>query len=142
MPETTGPYRYMINDVDAAIAFYTPRVGFTFESNSTPVFAYPRLPTAATQRAGQLRAGAACPMEVSRSLVVGIASKCGFRISPPKSLGCGRLDCISGMTLCEVSVVCKLSSTTLVATLSNCGRLPTVAEDPAAGWRLGFQACL
>ncbi len=39
MSETTVSVRYMIDDVDAAIAFYTTHLGFTLESNSAPAFA-------------------------------------------------------------------------------------------------------
>jgi catechol 2,3-dioxygenase-like lactoylglutathione lyase family enzyme len=31
--------RYMVNDVDAAVAFYTTHVGFTLVSNMAPAFA-------------------------------------------------------------------------------------------------------
>ncbi len=39
MPETTVSVRYMIDDVDSAVAFYTTYLGFTLESNSAPAFA-------------------------------------------------------------------------------------------------------
>ncbi len=39
MPETTVSIRYMIDDVDSAVAFYTTYLGFTLESNSAPAFA-------------------------------------------------------------------------------------------------------
>ncbi len=39
MPGVTVSVRYMIDDVDAAIAFYTKHLGFTLESSSAPAFA-------------------------------------------------------------------------------------------------------
>ncbi len=39
MPETTVSIRYIIDDVDSAVAFYTTYLGFTLESNSAPAFA-------------------------------------------------------------------------------------------------------
>jgi catechol 2,3-dioxygenase-like lactoylglutathione lyase family enzyme len=39
VPESTVNFRYMVNDVDAAIAFYTTHFGFTVRSNAAPAFA-------------------------------------------------------------------------------------------------------
>lgn len=39
MAETTVSVRYMVSDVDAAVAFYTTHLGFTLELNSAPAFA-------------------------------------------------------------------------------------------------------
>ena len=39
MSLTTVSVRYMIDDVDAAIVFYTTHLGFTLESNAAPAFA-------------------------------------------------------------------------------------------------------
>src|ERR1700730_15591006 len=39
IPVTTVSVRYMIDDVDAAIEFYTTHLGFTVESNASPAFA-------------------------------------------------------------------------------------------------------
>jgi len=39
MDETKATVRYMIDDVAAAIAFYTTRLGFTVESEALPAFA-------------------------------------------------------------------------------------------------------
>src|SRR5213596_2599742 len=39
MSATTASVRYMIDDVDVAIAFYTTHLGFTLESNAAPAFA-------------------------------------------------------------------------------------------------------
>src|SRR5262245_60761865 len=38
-PSAIVSVRYMINDVDAAVAFYTKYLGFTLEQNSAPAFA-------------------------------------------------------------------------------------------------------
>lgn len=38
-PATTVSVRYMIDDVEAAIAFYTKHLGFTLEDNHAPAFA-------------------------------------------------------------------------------------------------------
>jgi catechol 2,3-dioxygenase-like lactoylglutathione lyase family enzyme len=37
--ESTVNVRYMVDDVEAAIAFYTTQFGFTLRSNMTPAFA-------------------------------------------------------------------------------------------------------
>ena len=39
MAESTVNVRYMVDDVEAAIAFYTTQFGFTLRSNMTPAFA-------------------------------------------------------------------------------------------------------
>ncbi|KQV79625.1 VOC family protein [Rhizobium sp. Root1220] len=39
MPETTVNVRYMVNDVEAAIAWYTGHLGFAILSNHAPAFA-------------------------------------------------------------------------------------------------------
>lgn len=39
MPSTTVNVRYMVDDVDAAVAWYTKHLGFTVLSNATPAFA-------------------------------------------------------------------------------------------------------
>jgi catechol 2,3-dioxygenase-like lactoylglutathione lyase family enzyme len=36
---TTVNVRYMVSDVDAAVAFYTTYLGFTLLSNAAPAFA-------------------------------------------------------------------------------------------------------
>src|SRR5262252_8229539 len=38
-PPTTVNFRYMVHDVDAAIAWYTKHLGFTVLSNAAPAFA-------------------------------------------------------------------------------------------------------
>jgi catechol 2,3-dioxygenase-like lactoylglutathione lyase family enzyme len=39
MPEMKVNVRYMVNDVEAAVAWYTNRLGFTLLSNAAPAFA-------------------------------------------------------------------------------------------------------
>ena len=39
MPESVVNVRYMVDDVEAAIAFYTEHFGFTVNSNMAPAFA-------------------------------------------------------------------------------------------------------
>ena len=39
MPDSTVNVRYMVDDVDAAIAFYTTHFGFRLLSNAAPAFA-------------------------------------------------------------------------------------------------------
>jgi catechol 2,3-dioxygenase-like lactoylglutathione lyase family enzyme len=39
MPATTVNVRYMVDDVDAAVAWYTTHPGFTLLSNAAPAFA-------------------------------------------------------------------------------------------------------
>jgi catechol 2,3-dioxygenase-like lactoylglutathione lyase family enzyme len=39
MPETPVHVRYMVDDVDTAIAFYTRHLGFTVRSSAAPAFA-------------------------------------------------------------------------------------------------------
>jgi catechol 2,3-dioxygenase-like lactoylglutathione lyase family enzyme len=43
MPETTVNVRYMVDDVEAAVAWYTTLLGFTLLSNAAPAFADVRL---------------------------------------------------------------------------------------------------
>ncbi len=38
-PMTSVNVRYMVDDVDAAVAFYTTHLGFTLNSNTAPAFA-------------------------------------------------------------------------------------------------------
>lgn len=39
MPETTVNVRYMVDDVQAAVAWYTKHLGFSVLSNHAPAFA-------------------------------------------------------------------------------------------------------
>jgi catechol 2,3-dioxygenase-like lactoylglutathione lyase family enzyme len=39
MPDTTVNVRYMVDDVEAAVAFYTTHLGFALISNQAPAFA-------------------------------------------------------------------------------------------------------
>jgi catechol 2,3-dioxygenase-like lactoylglutathione lyase family enzyme len=39
VPDSTVNVRYMVDDVDAAVAFYTTHFGFTVRSNAAPAFA-------------------------------------------------------------------------------------------------------
>src|SRR4051812_8645386 len=39
MPETTVNVRYMVDDVDAAVAWYTTHLGFTLLTSAAPAFA-------------------------------------------------------------------------------------------------------
>lgn len=39
MPDATVNVRYMVDDVEAAVAFYTTHFGFTLRSNMAPAFA-------------------------------------------------------------------------------------------------------
>lgn len=39
MPEDTINVRYMVDDVDTAVGFYTQHFGFTLRSNAAPAFA-------------------------------------------------------------------------------------------------------
>jgi catechol 2,3-dioxygenase-like lactoylglutathione lyase family enzyme len=39
MPEVTVNVRYMVDDVDAAVAWYTKHLGFTLLTNAAPAFA-------------------------------------------------------------------------------------------------------
>ena len=43
MPAATVNVRYMVNDVDAAVAWYTMHLGFTVLTNAAPAFADVRL---------------------------------------------------------------------------------------------------
>src|SRR5262245_10316684 len=39
MPDVTVNVRYMVDDVDAAVAWYTKHLGFTLHTNAAPAFA-------------------------------------------------------------------------------------------------------
>jgi catechol 2,3-dioxygenase-like lactoylglutathione lyase family enzyme len=43
MPAATVNVRYMVDDVDAAVAWYTTHLGFTVRTNAAPAFADVRL---------------------------------------------------------------------------------------------------
>jgi catechol 2,3-dioxygenase-like lactoylglutathione lyase family enzyme len=89
---TTVNVRYMVHDVDAAVAFYTTHFGFTLLSSAAPAFA--------DVTRGDLRlllsgptssAGRPMPDGRTPALPAGTGSISWWRISPPRWSDCGRV---------------------------------------------------
>src|SRR5215217_5787298 len=86
----TVSVRYIVEDVEEAIAFYTRHLGFGVELNPAPGFAMLsrgdlRLLLNAPGAGEQ---GRPCPTDASPSREVGTASSSKSRISPGKSRAC------------------------------------------------------
>jgi catechol 2,3-dioxygenase-like lactoylglutathione lyase family enzyme len=73
-PATTVNVRYMVDDVDAAVAWYTTHLGFTLLSNAAPAFADVTLGSLRRCSAGrQAPPGERCPMASAPVLEAGTA---------------------------------------------------------------------
>ena len=90
MPDDLVSVRYMVDDVEEAVAFYTTHFGFTLNTSFAPAFA--------DVVRGNLRlllsgpdSSAGRPMPDGRTPepTVGIASTSSSTTSPPRSNGCG-----------------------------------------------------
>jgi len=76
--------RYMVDDVDAAVAFYTTHLGFRLISRMPPAFADVVLGDLRLLLSGPTSsAGGRCPTAPSRRPAAGIASCCTSTISTP-----------------------------------------------------------
>jgi hypothetical protein len=81
--------RYIVDDVGAAVDFYTTHLGSTVNHSA----AHPRSPTWFAARCGcccpgrQVPGRARCPMEPHPPRVAGTASTSSSMTSPPKSSG-------------------------------------------------------
>ena len=75
MDEGVVSVRYMVDDVDTAVAFYTAHFGFTVISNSAPAFAdVLRGQLDCCSAALEVRPGGPCQMGVSQCPEVGTES--------------------------------------------------------------------
>ena len=75
MPDEFVNVRYMVDDVEAAIAFYTTHFGFTLLTNQAPAFADIRRGNLRLLLSGpRARRVGRCPTGVSRRQVAGTAS--------------------------------------------------------------------
>ena len=74
IPATTVNVRYMVDDVDAAVAWYTKHLGFTLLSNAAPAFADVTLGSLRLLLSGPTSwPGERCPMASAPVLAGGIA---------------------------------------------------------------------
>jgi catechol 2,3-dioxygenase-like lactoylglutathione lyase family enzyme len=98
MSETTVNVRYMVDDVDAAVGWYTEHLGFKLLSNAAPAFV--------DVARGSLRLLLAGPKSsAGRAMPDGAKPGPGgwnrvhslWMIFPPRSQGCERLACNSAM---------------------------------------------
>lgn len=90
---TTVNIRYMVDDVEAAIAFYTTHLGFTLISKTLPAFAdialgdLRLLLSGPTSSAGRpARRAAPCPTAASRVLAAGTVSTSSSATFRPRSI--------------------------------------------------------
>src|SRR5262249_45776530 len=98
-PPTTVNVRYMVHDVDAAIAWYTKHLGFTVLSNAAPAFADVTLGSLRLLLSGPtISAGRPCLMALAPKLVAGTASILLWTIFPARSHDCVPPACSSAMT--------------------------------------------
>jgi catechol 2,3-dioxygenase-like lactoylglutathione lyase family enzyme len=72
MPATTVNVRYMVDDVDAAVAWYTTHLGFTLLTNAAPAFADVALGSL-RRCSGRKACRAQCPMASVRGPAAGTA---------------------------------------------------------------------
>ncbi len=89
----------MIDDVEAAITFYTTHLGFTLDSSSAPAFAALTRGPLRLLLSGKTSSGARA-MPDGRQPVPGgwTAFNCQWPTSPPRSPGCAPPGCGSAMT--------------------------------------------
>lgn len=80
MPETTVNVRYMVDDVQAAVAWYTKHLGFSVLSNHAPAFADVRRGASAT-------AAAERPLELSGTADAGRRTSFAGRLEPDPPCG-------------------------------------------------------
>jgi catechol 2,3-dioxygenase-like lactoylglutathione lyase family enzyme len=96
---TTVNVRYMVDDVDAAVAFYTTHLGFTLLSNAAPAFAdvtrgdLRLLLSGPTSSAGRPMPDGASPRQAA-----GPASSSSWRTSKRRSSVSEPQGCTSEMT--------------------------------------------
>jgi len=94
--------RYIVNDVDAAIEFYTKHLGFKLEMHPAPAFAMLSLGALRLVLSEPIRGPAAarpCPTVPSRLRAGGIDSRLKFRTWIAGSRSCAVRECAFGMRL-------------------------------------------
>ena len=85
MIEATVNVRYMVDDVEAAVAWYTGHLGFTLLSNQAPAFADVRRGALRLLLSGQ---DGQCPMASGLVPAAGTAFTSSSTIFHPKSRDC------------------------------------------------------
>ena len=119
--------RYLVDDVQAALDFYTTHLGFTLRTAHLPAFAdvTPRQPAAAAVRADQLGGPARCPTAGGRSRVAGTASTSSSPTSTRRGRPAARRRSRpSATTSSPARAASRSCSTTPPATRSNCSTPP------------------
>ena len=90
MPDELVNVRYMVDDVDAAVAFYTTHFGFdaALQRRARVRRRRARQPAAAAQRPDELGRAADARRPHARARAAGTASTSSSTTSPPRSSGC------------------------------------------------------
>jgi hypothetical protein len=131
MPENTVSVRYMVDDVEASVAFYTGHLGFTVLSNAAPAFA--------DVKRGNLRlllswptSSAGRPMPDGRRPVPGGWNRIHFIVDDPPTKWAGSAPPAfsSATTSSPDREGPKSSSTTRPATRSNSSNPPKPPPRP------------
>ena len=98
-PEDMVSVRYMVDDVQAAIDFYTGHLGFTVRTSAAPAFADVTRGNLRLLLAGPgTEQESRCPTAASPSPAAGTVSTSSSLTSQPRSPGCVPRACISATT--------------------------------------------
>jgi catechol 2,3-dioxygenase-like lactoylglutathione lyase family enzyme len=99
MSSSTANVRYMVNNVDAAVAWYTKHLGFSLLSNAAPAFADVTLGSLRLLlSAPQARPDERCRTVHAQDRAAGIAFTSSSIIFPQRWRGCVPPACSSEMT--------------------------------------------
>jgi hypothetical protein len=120
MPAEMVNVRYMVDNVEAAVAWYTTHLGFRLLSNQAPAFADVARGSLRLLLSGSgSSAGRAMPDGERPSPAAGTAFISSWTTFRPKSRGCALLACASATMSSRVPAGRKSSSSTLPETLSS-----------------------
>src|SRR2546430_8365210 len=112
MDDSTVNVRYMVDDVDAAVAFYTTHFGFVLNSSAAPAFAdIVRGDLRLLLSGPKSSAGRPMPDGRQPGLAGGTASISSSTTSRPRSRAFARRACVSGATSSAAPVASRSSST-------------------------------
>lgn len=93
-PDQLANVRYLVDNVAAAVEFYTAYLGFTVRSDAAPAFADVRRGPLRLLLSGPTSSGArATPADAAAPVATGFTSS--PMTSTPTSTACGRPDCLS-----------------------------------------------
>jgi catechol 2,3-dioxygenase-like lactoylglutathione lyase family enzyme len=91
---STVNVRYMVDDVDGAVAWYTKHLGFTLLSNAAPAFPDVTLGSLRLLLSGPTsRPGERCPTAIGQNQAAGIAFTSSLTIFRWRWRGCVRPAC-------------------------------------------------